>query len=317
MDTMMRQGLRGLMAGLTLAVLAGPARGADIDVVVTIKPVHALVAAVMDGVAVPKLLVDGAASPHTYALKPSDAAALNQANLFIRVSEDLEPFTRKAVKSLPKSVTVVTLSTVKGLKLLSQREGGAFEGHGHDKGHGHGHGHAKSAGLDGHIWLDPANAKIIADRVAEVLSARLPARAETFARNAAALRTRIDALDAELAAALAPAKGKPFVVFHDAYQYFEQRYGLTAAGSITVNPEVPPSAKRLTQLRAKVQQLGAVCVLREPQFDAKVVSAIADGTSARLGEIDPEGARLQAGPELYFTLMRNLARSLRDCLGVT
>jgi len=313
---MMRHRLLGLAAGIALAAVSQPARAADIDVVVTIKPVHALVAAVMDGVAVPKLLVDGAASPHTYALKPSDAAALNRASLFFRVSEDLEPFTRKATKSLPKSVTVVTLSTAKGLKLLSQRAGGAFEDHEHDKGHGHGHAHGKKAEVDGHIWLDPANAKIIADRAAEALSAKLPARADTFARNAAALKVKLDALDAELATALAPAKGKPFVVFHDAYQYFEQRYGLSAAGSITVNPEVPPSAKRLSQLRAKVQKLGAVCVLREPQFDAKVVSAIADGTSARLGEIDPEGALLEPGPELYFTLMRNVARSLRDCFGL-
>jgi len=299
------------------AIAGSPAR-ADVSVVVTIKPIHAIAAAVMDGVAKPRLLVDGAASPHTYSLKPSDAAAISKSDVFIRVAGDLEPFTRRVVRTLPKSVQLVTLQSVKGLELHEVREGGPFESHDHGHGHSHGHSHGKRKDqIDGHIWLDPDNAKKIATAIADTLAAKSPKNADTFRRNAAAFATRVDELDRELAAKLAPVKDKPFIVFHDAYQYFERHYGLTTAGSITVNPEVQPSARRLTQLRSKIDQLAAVCIMREPQFEPKVVTAIAQGTKARIGELDPEGANVEAGPDLYFTVMRNLAASLTECLGRT
>jgi zinc transport system substrate-binding protein len=302
-------------AAAAFALAASPAR-ADVAVVVTIKPIHAIAAAVMDGVAKPRLLVDGAASPHTYSLKPSDAAAISKADVFIRVSGDLEPFTRRVVRTLPKSVQLVTLQSVKGLELHEVREGGPFESHDHGHGHSHSHGKDKDE-IDGHIWLDPDNAKKIATAIADTLAAKSPKNADTFRRNAAAFATRVDALERELATKLAPVKDKPFIVFHDAYQYFERHFGLTTAGSITVNPEVQPSARRLTQLRTKIDQLAAVCIMREPQFEPKVVTAIAQGTKARIGQLDPEGANVDPGPELYFTVMRNLATSLAECLGRT
>jgi zinc transport system substrate-binding protein len=306
---------RTLLAGGLLAGLAGRA-AADLHVVVTIKPLHALVAQVMAGAGTPDLLVQGAASAHTYALKPSDASRLNAADVFFRMSETMEPFTVRVAKSLPKRVQVVTLQETKGLKLYPRRTGSTFEdGHSHD-GHSHGHKHEHTHGaIDGHAWLDPVNAKAIADRIAQVLAAKEPAKAALFRANADALKAKLDALNEELAGALAPVAGKPYVVFHDALQYFERRYGLKAVGSIAVSPEVQPSAKRLSALRKRVASLGAVCVFAEPQFDTRLVDNLVEGTRARTGTIDPEGSRIEAGLELYFALLRTLARDLAACLG--
>ena len=296
-----------------LAWAAFTPAAADINVVVTIKPLHALVTQVMDGAGKPDLLVSGASSPHTYSLKPSDATRLNHADVFFRMSAAMEPFTAKIVKSLPKQVQVVTLQDTKGLELLPRRTGGAFEEHGHGPGDGHGHKHDSDA-TDGHAWLDPDNAKLIADRIAEVLAAKEPAKAATFRANAASLKSKLDALKTELAGDLAPIAGKPYIVFHDALQYFERRFNLKVVGAISVNPEVAPSAKRLSALRNRVVSLGATCVFAEPQFDARLVNNLIEGTPARTGTLDPEGGKIEAGPDHYFTLLRGLARDLKACL---
>jgi len=322
--------------GLLVALAAGAA--ADPSVVVTIKPLHALVAQVMSGTGTPHLLVGGTSSAHTYALKPSDAAKLNRADILFRMSELMEPFTAKISKSLPKRVQVVTLRDTRGLTLLSRRTGATFEEHehhdddhggkdkhnaghkgddhnyAHDGGHkddAHGHGHGA---IDGHAWLDPVNAKLMVDRIAQALSRKEPAKAAAFRGNADALKAKLDALNAELEHELAPVAGKPFVVFHDALQYFERRYGLNAVGSTAVSPEVPPSAGRLSTLRRRVAELGAVCVFAEPQFDTRLVDNLVEGTGARTGTIDPEGSKIDPGPDLYFKLMRHLARDLKACL---
>lgn len=313
----MHPGLRAVAAAATIGGLlawaaAGPA-AAEVSVVVTIKPLHSLVAQVMEGAGKPGLLVSGASSPHTYALKPSDASKLNKADVFFRMSAAMEPFTAKIVKSLPKRVQVVTLQETKGLSLLPRRTGGAFDEHDHGHGHSHGHKHDADA-MDGHAWLDPANAKLMTDRIAEVLAAKEPAKADLFRSNAAALKAKLDALDSELAGKLASVAGKPYIVFHDALQYFERRYKLNVVGAISVNPEVAPSAKRLTALRKRVASLGATCVFAEPQFDARLVNNLVEGTQARTGTLDPEGGKLDAGPEHYFTLLRGLARDIQACL---
>ncbi len=304
-------------AGIASAVLtsfATPA-AAELKVLVTIKPIHSLVAAVMGETGTPKLLVGGSASPHTYALKPSDAKALNQADVFFRVSEDLEPFTGKVVRSLPKNVRVISLVHAPGLQLLKKRTGPTFEAHGH--GHAHRHEQAADQGLDGHIWLDPDNAKRLVDHIAAVLSERSPETASTLKANAQSTIKHIDELAREITRELEPVAGKPFVVFHDAYQYFEARFGLSAAGSIMLSPEVQPSAKALTTLRNKIKNLGAVCVFSEPQFPTKLTAAVAEGTGSRAGVIDPEGATLSPGPTLYGELMRELAAGLKGCLSGT
>ncbi|AWK86108.1 zinc ABC transporter substrate-binding protein ZnuA [Azospirillum thermophilum] len=328
--------MRGLaLSAVLLLSLASAARAEGPKVVASIKPIHSLVASVMQGVGEPALLVKGAGSPHTYALKPSDAKALSAADLVVWVGPELEGFLEKPLKSNAPKATVVTLMEQPGMLLLDAREGGAWEphdhGHAHEHGHGHDHGHDKKAAgkagghdddhdhdhdeVNTHIWLDPANARRIAAAVAEALAVRDPANAETYRTNAERTGARIDQLDAELKAALGPVARKPFVVFHDAYQYFEARYDLGAVGSITVNPERRPSAKRLSAIRAKISGLEAACVFAEPQFEPALVRTIIEGTKAKTGVLDPEGADLADGPDLYFTLMRNLAAGLRGCLG--
>lgn len=310
-------------AALTIATTA-PVSAAELKVVATIKPIHALVAQVMEGVGAPTLLVQGAASPHTYALKPSDAKALNSADVFFRVSEAVEPFTHKIVTALPASVHTVTLADAPGIQLLDQRTGGTFEKHTHShEGHDHAdhgghddHDHDAHGGTvrDGHVWLDPENARKMIAEIARVLAEASPANAETFKANAAKADTKLVELEAEISRDVAPLKDKPFVVFHDAFQYFEHRFGLTAAGSITVSPDVQPSAKRLTEIRQKLTSLATSCVFSEPQFQARLVAAVTEGTSARSGTLDPEGALVEPGPSAYDTLLRNLATGLKTCL---
>lgn len=284
--------------------------GAPPKVVVSIKPIHSLVARLLDGIATPRLLVTGAGSPHTFALKPSDVRALNDADVFVRVSDALEPFTRAIVRSLPQMVEVVTLSEVPGVKLLDRRTGATFETHEHG-----GDEHEHNGGVaDGHIWLDPENAKAIVAELARVLSRRSPEHSARIMENAARLATDIDAMTSDIAADTAALKGKPFVVFHDAYQYFERRFGLDAAGAITVSPEQQPSAKRLVELRRRIASLNAVCVFAEPRFQPGLVAAITEGSNAHVGTLDPEGSGLEPGPDLYITLMRNLATGFRTCL---
>jgi zinc transport system substrate-binding protein len=299
------------------AILIGPGASAgasELAVVVSSKPAHALVAGVMRGIATPAVLVDGSASPHTYAMKPSDARAVNAATVFFRISESLEPFTGKLVKSLPKSVRVVSLAEAPGLRLLAKRSGGTFESHA-GKGHDHGHGQGAKGDHDPHVWLDPGNAKAMVAEIVRVLIAVAPADADKLKANGGDVSARIDALDARLAEDLKPLAGRPFIVLHDAIQYLERRYRLAAAGSITVSPDVQPSAKRLAELRRKVRSLGAVCVFSEPNVDPKVVSAVIEATPARTGMLDPEGTALRPGPEAYEALMSGLAKGLAGCLG--
>ena len=341
------------LAVLVATLMSGTsAIAADVKVTATIKPIHALVAQVMEGVGTPSLLVQGAASPHTYALKPSDARALHQADVFFRVSETVEPFTGKIVEALPESVRVVTLADSPGIALLPIRRGETFEAHDHSHGHGdhdhgdqkhdhdhgahdgkhkhdhshdhadHGHGHkhdhhdhAHAAHeMDGHIWLDPHNARKMLTEIARALSEAAPDHAETFRDNAVRAAAALDTLEADLARDMASVKGKPYVVFHDAYQYFERRFGLAPVGSITLSPEVRPSAKRLTEIRQRLGTLEASCVFAEPQFQPRRVDAVIEGTTARAGTLDPEGALLEPGPNAYETLLRNLATGLKSCL---
>jgi zinc transport system substrate-binding protein len=315
---------RTAAAGIAVAVglAPGPIRAEDLNVVATIKPIHSLVAQVMGDVGTPRLLVGGAASPHTYSMKPSDARALNAARVVFRVSEEIEPFTRKIVASLPKSVAVVTLAGAPGLKLLDKRSDDTFEAHDHghhdhghkDHGHGH-HDHDHGPVRDGHVWLDPQNAAAMVREIARALSEAAPQHGAVFQANAEKTVAGIDALTKDIEAKLAPVKGKSFVVFHDAYQYFEQRFGLAAAGAITVSPEVQPSAKRLSEIRGKIKKLGVTCVFAEPQFKSKLVATVIEGTGAKAGTLDPEGASVEPGVDAYAALMRNLSQGLTTCLG--
>ena len=304
---------------------------AKLNVVVSSKPIHALVASVMAGVGSPGLLVDGPASPHTFAMKPSDARRVHNATVFFRASEQLEPFTGKLVKSLPSSVRVVSLAEAPGLMFLERREGGAFEdhdpaGHAHgpeaDRSHDNAHetsAHAKhddnpEHAHDPHVWLDPENAKAMVRHIADVLVGLAPEKADAIKANAAAEVDRITLLSQQLAEELRPITGKPFIVYHDAQQYLEKRFGLSAVGSVTVSPDIPPSGKRLQELRAKITSSGAVCVFAEPYSDPRLLKVVVEGTGVRTGTLDPEGIALTPGPNLYAKLMRDLAKNLKACL---
>jgi zinc transport system substrate-binding protein len=291
------------------------------DVVVTIKPVHSIVASVMDGVGTPRLLIDGAASPHTFTLKPSDAKALNAAAVVFRVSEGLEPFTGRLARSLPKSVRLVTLEDTAGLTLWNLRSGGTFEGHSHGAkdahGHSHGHSHGEDKGKserDGHIWLDPDNATRLSVHIAEILAGIDPPNGDRYRGNAATFAARINDLMPELDRTLRPLAGQPYLVFHDAYQYLERRFGLAPVGSVTVSPDVPPSAKRLSALRKKIAGLRATCVFAEPQFEPRIIETIVEGSATRRGVLDPLGSGIPAGPGHYAATLRGLAAGLAECL---
>ena len=310
---------------------------AEIKVVTSIKPIHSLTSYVMDGVGKPDIIVDGYNSPHNFSLKPSHAKMIEKANLIIWVGEDLETFLEKPLKTISKDAVNVEIMGLKGIKKLKFREKNIFEGHddhehghkehkehGHDehKEHGHkekkhddhgheGHAHGEH---DPHVWLDPINAKAIVHEIEEALVKADPKHASTYEANAHEMMEKLDKLTAELQEELEPFHKKGFIVFHDAYQYFEQRFDLAAIGSITVSPEVMPGAERVSELREKILELNATCVFSEPQFEPKLVETLVEGTGARTGVLDPLGATLAKGPDLYFQLLRNMASSLKKCL---
>ncbi|MBO6754790.1 MAG: zinc ABC transporter substrate-binding protein ZnuA [Roseibium sp.] len=326
---------------LASSLLAGSsfAASAEVNVVASIKPVHSLVAAVMEGVGEPGLIVEGAGSPHTYALKPSQAQMLEQANVVFWIGHELEAFLEKPVETLAANAKSVELIDAHDLIKLEFREGGAFDAHEHDHeevkaddhDHDHDHDHGKTAeashdhdhdhdddhahgAFDAHVWLDPMNAKAMVHEIEEALVAADPDNAGQYEANAEAVMAKLDGLMTEVSAELESVKGKGFIVFHDAYQYFETRFGVTASGSITVSPEVMPGAERVTEIRAKIQELGAACVFSEPQFEPKLIATVTEGTNANSGVIDPLGAALEDGPELYFDLIRGMASSVKTCL---
>lgn len=338
--------IKSLLLATTLLAYTAVSASAEVKVVASVKPVHSLVAAVMEGVGEPGLIIEGAGSPHNYALKPSQAQMLEQADLVFWVGHELEAFLEKPLETVGANARSVELIDAHDLIRLNFREGGAFEKHDHDDhdkaevaghddhdDHGHektteaghdDHAHEKTAeashdghdhgAFDAHVWLDPMNAKAMVHEIEEALIAADPDNAAKYEANAEAVGAKIDTLIAEVGAELEPVKDKGFIVFHDAYQYFEKRFGVTASGSITVSPEVLPGAERITEIRARVEELGAACVFAEPQFEPKLISTVIEGTQARSGVIDPLGAELENGPDLYFQVIRNMASSIKDCL---
>lgn len=308
-------------AFIVAAIVAQPA-AAEINVVASIPPVASLVEGVMVGVGRPKTLVPPGASLHDFAMKPSDAAALDGADVIFWVGSGLESFLAKPIDSIGSGARVVALVEAAGVTTLAGREGGVWEEHNdhddkddHDD-HEHGDNHEEHSDheIDGHIWLDPVNAKAMVAAIRDALVAADAVNATRYIENAAVVAARIEGLDREIGELLAPVKDKPFVVFHDAYHYLERHFGLNAVGSITVSPDRPPGAGRVGEIKAKIAALGAVCVFAEPQFEPRLITTLVEGTKARTGVLDPEGATLRAGADLYFELMLGLANRLSDCL---
>ena len=306
-----------------------------LGVVTSIKPIHSLVSAVMDGIGTPSLIIKGAGSPHNYALKPSQAKALQDADLVFWVGPAIETFLEKPIKEVASNAGIITLSDAHGLIKIEFREGGNFDSHDDHAKHDDHDEHAKHddhdehakhddhdehakhddhGQFDMHVWLDPENAKMIINAIEEALIEADPRNARTYQGNAANVKRDLDKLITEVDAEMSPVKGKPYVVFHDAYQYFEYRFGMKPVGSITVSPETLPGAKRVKELREKIESLNATCVFSEPQFEPKLIATVIDGTSASTGVLDPLGVSIKAGPEMYFTLIRNMSKSLKNCL---
>lgn len=290
-------------------------------VVASIGPVHSLVAGAMQGVGSPTLLVPGNASPHTFALKPSDAVALDKADVIFWIGEGLEGFLVKPLASLGKKAIAVELAEAPGVTVLDRRKGGAWPDDDYDRDHGHDkkakekkHAHAHEDGKDSHLWLDPANGRAIVAAVVAALAEKDPANAARYRANGDAVAKGLTALEGELKAKLAPVADRSFIVFHDGYQYFERRFGLNGVGAITVDPERPPGARALKNLRARIKSAKAVCVFSEPQFEPKLVRSVIEGTKARTGVLDPVGAGIAPGPELYGTLLRTMADAFVGCL---
>ena len=309
---------------------------ANIDIVVSIKPVHSLVAAVMDGIAKPHLLIDGFGTPHSYALKPSDAKRFQRADLIFWIGPSIESFLTKPLAALPKKADVVTLMETRGLKKIMLRTGGAFDDHEHKDRNGKrantnkqetirhtGHVHEKydehliNDGFDPHIWLDPINAKVLVHHITEWLVISDSQNAVTYLSNSKLLLSELDSLIEQVGAQLTNVKHENYIVFHDAYQHFEARFDIPAAGAITISPNQPPGANRLREIQRKIHNTASICVFAEPQFEPTMVTSLSELLNVRTGIIDPIGASINRGPGLYSKLLLNMAGSIKDCLSTT
>ncbi|MEO0382629.1 MAG: zinc ABC transporter substrate-binding protein [Pseudomonadota bacterium] len=393
MSTKVRSSTKLVLLSATATLMAGTALADAPSVAVDIAPVHSLVARVMDGVGTPNLIVQPGASPHEYSMRPSEAAALQDADLVFWMGEDLAPWLENALDTLSTDASVTALLEADNTTLLDFRENALFEAHSHDDhddhddhghsdeehghdDHGHGHdehaheddhghdehedhahdddhghdehedhahdddhghdehedhahdddhGHDEHEGHDDHsghdhgehdphAWLSPTNAATWLNVIAAQLSAADPDNAGTYFANAAAGSAELEALMAEVNAILEPARGTSFIVFHDAYQYFEVDFDFPASGAISLGDAADPSPARIAEIQARVRDEGVDCVLAEPQFNPGLVETVLDGTDASTGVIDPLGSTLEPGPALYPQLIRNLATTLAECV---
>jgi len=311
------------MLGLGLVTQPVTAKPA---VVASIKPVHSLVAVVMGEVAEPRLLVSGAQSPHTYAMTPADAAALEQADLVVWVGPALESFLSRPIENLVAADASLALTGIDGLTTHPNRASGVWAtgqrsgespGDGH-RGSKHGQSHNGHVGhdaeVDPHIWLNPRNAVAIVTAVARRLAAIDPGNAERYRQNAEQARERLQQLDQRLAERLAPVQDVPYLVFHDAYQYLEARYRLNAAGAIKLNPSRQASAQRILRIRETIDARAVTCIFREPQFASDVVRTVRGDSAIRIATLDPLGRDQSPGANAYFAIMEKIATNLRACL---
>jgi zinc transport system substrate-binding protein len=305
---------RFALAALLTTVLSSTSFAAP-KVVATIKPLHSIVASVMAGVAEPHLLLDAAVSEHTAQLTPSQVEAMQNADLFVVVGENLEAFLHRALEN-PEIArkTLFEAGELPGLRLLPVRNGGLWEPHHHGEesaGEDHDHEHD---GKDPHVWMDPENAKLIAQALAKTLGGLDHENADRYRANAEKFAGKIDGLSKEIDGAVAPVRDKRYIVFHDAYQYFEPRFGMSPAGSITVNPEAMPGAKRIKEIHDRIAATDSVCVFAEPQFESKYVETVIEGTKARASVLDGLGAKEPAGPNAYAAMMHKFVTALTSCL---
>ena len=298
-----------LFIGIAFILLSTPSIAKEISVVASIKPLHSLVAEVMGDTGAPILLVDGMQSPHGYQLKPSQMSALQHARIVFYIGTGLETFLTRPLKAMPPDVLKIALIDAPEVATLKYRTGGVWEGHSHKKNHNH-----KEEERDPHIWLNITNAKAIVKEIAKELGKIYPENKEVYEKNAGTLISKLSALDDELRTQLIPVQNKPYIVFHDAFQYFEKDYGLTAVGSITLEPEQEPGARRIGNIREKIKKLKVRCVFSEPQFNSRLVQTVIEGTDAKTGVLDGSGSDIPKGSGMYFMLMRKLTDGFVGCL---
>ena len=312
---------------------------ADIKVVASIKPIHSLASYLMNGVAKPDLIVDGYASPHGFAMKPSHAKMLQNADLIFWVGEDLENFLEKPLGSIAKKAEKIELMQVKGLQILKFRERNIFDDHDDHDDHGkkddhddHDHdSHAKKEDHDDHDdhgkkedhddhddheghahgELDPINAKVILFEMSKHLIENDPKNEATYRDNLSKAYKEIDKLTKEVTAELNESVAS--IVFHDAYQYFEKRFSVKILGAFTVNTDVMPGAEQLAEIREVIEHDKVACVFSEPQFNPDIIKAVAKDMNIKTGVVDPLGATLNPGKDLYFDLIRNMSSSFKGC----
>ena len=295
---------------------------AEVKVVASIKPIHSLVSYIMDGVGKPDVIVDGYNSPHGFSLKPSHAKMLENADLVIWIGEDLEAFLEKPLDTIAKKAKNIEVMDLKEIQKLEFREKNIFENHddhkekddhkGHDdhkeKDDHKGHAHGK---YDPHVWLDPINAKVIIKEITKQLVQLDSKNSSAYKSNSKKALTDIDKLTQNIKKDLN--KDLRFVVFHDAYQYFEKRFGIQVLGALTVNTDVMPGAEQLSEIREVIEHEKVNCLFSEPQFNPAIIESIAKDTNVKIGVLDPLGASLDKGKNLYFDLIKNMASSFKGC----
>ena len=307
---------------LTAAWLAGPAYADRPRVAVDIAPIHSLVAQVMEGIGMPDLIIQPGATPHEYSLRPSEAAALQSADLVFWIGPDLTPWLEEAIETLAPAADLTTLMDIDGTVQLEFREDAVFEAHDHSDhadeddhdDHDDHADHGDHAGHDPHAWLSPKNAMTWLEVIAGRLSAVDPVNSDAYVANAASGRAVIEALMDEVDATLDPVRARAFIVFHDAYQYFETDFDVSASGAISISDASDPSPARIAEIRGQIAEQGVDCVLAEPQFNPGLVATVLRGSDAQMGIVDPLGADLELGAELYPQLIRNLSNALAECL---
>ena len=302
---------------------------AETKVIASIKPLHSLVSYVMDGVGTPDILVDGSSSPHTFQLKPSHATMLQEADIVFWIGEDLESFLETPLESIAANSRHITLMESDEIELLKFREKHIFGGHDDHDDHGDEHdehdehadehgdehddhhdGHAHGE-HDIHFWLDPEIAKTIVKIVTRELSELDPTNASTYKSNSTKALNEINQLISDAKSKIN--KDAKYVVFHDAYQYFEKRFGVEVIGALTVNPEVLPGAKQLAEIREVIEHENVNCLFSEPQFNPSIAETIAKDTGVKAAVLDPLGAELEPGKDLYFDLIGDIASSFESC----
>ena len=324
---------KSILFGLATLFLSLSAK-ADIKVVTTIKPLHSLISSVMDGVGEPSLIIEGTNNPHTFVFKPSHAQMLEEADLVFWIGEDLEAFMEKPLESLAKDAQIISFMELGSIEKLKFREENVFDDHddhdghkdddhddhddhdghedeheGHDDHAGHeGHNHGE---FDAHIWLDPMNAKEMVHEIAHELSDLDPSNKETYEANANKTLKSLDKLIEDVNNSVP--KGVSYIVFHDAYQYFEKRFGVSSAGALTLNPDVLPGAKQIADVQDLISDKGIKCIFSEPQYNPKIIETLASDMNISTGIMDPLGAYLDKGNTMYEELIKEISNSIKKC----